>query len=76
MVDPEESLVLIEINQTKVVMNKPVNVDMSMLYMSKTKLYEFRYDCMLPKYGPQCKDLYTDTDSLVYQILCNDLLVN
>ncbi|XP_066581769.1 uncharacterized protein [Prorops nasuta] len=46
---------------------------MSILDISKTCLYEFHYDYMLPTFGSKCKAMYTDTDSLVYSIECDDV---
>ena len=36
--------------KTKVKMNKPVYLDMSILNISKTLMYEFWYDYVKPKY--------------------------
>ncbi|XP_066596919.1 uncharacterized protein [Prorops nasuta] len=46
---------------------------MSILDISKTCLYEFHYDYMLPTFGSKCKAMYTDTDCLVYSIECDDV---
>ncbi|XP_066600001.1 uncharacterized protein [Prorops nasuta] len=53
--------------------DKPVYVGMCVLDISKTCLYEFHYDYMLPTFGSKCKAMYTDTDSLVYSIECDDV---
>ena len=37
--------------KTKVKMNKPVYLDLSILEISKTLMYKFWYDYMKPKYG-------------------------
>jgi len=36
-------------------------------------LYEFHHDYMLPMYHEKCKVMYTDTDSLIYLIECDDV---
>ena len=45
-----EDLSIIEMNKTKVKMNKPVYLDLSILEISKILMYEFWYDYMKPKY--------------------------
>ena len=42
-------LLAIEMKKTKVKMNKPVYLDMSMLDINKTLMYEFWYDYVKPK---------------------------
>ena len=37
--------------KTKVKMNKPVYLDLSILEISKTLMYKFWYDYMKPKYS-------------------------
>ena len=36
--------------KTQVLMNKPVYLGLSILYLSKTVIYEFLYDYIKPKY--------------------------
>ena len=56
----------------KVVMNKPVYLGQAILDLSKTIMYEFHYDYMVPKYGDNLQLCYMDTDSLVYRIKTED----
>ena len=44
-----ENLIAIEMKKTKVKMNKPVYLGMSILDVSKTLMYEFWYDYVKPK---------------------------
>ena len=44
-----ESLLAIEMRKTKVKMNKPVYLGLSILEISKTLMYEFWYDYIKPK---------------------------
>jgi len=53
--------------------NKPIYVGMCILDISKTCLYEFHHDYMLPMYHEKYKVMYTNTDSLIYLIECNDV---
>ena len=50
-----ENLLAIEMKKTKVKMNKPVYLGMSILDISKTLMYEFWYDYIKPKYGDRAK---------------------
>ena len=45
-----ESLIAIEMRKIKVKMNKPVYLGLSILEISKTLMYEFWYDYIIPKY--------------------------
>ena len=50
-----EKLLAIEMRKTQVLMNKPVYLGLSILYLSKTVIYEFLYDQIKPKYGEKPK---------------------
>ena len=68
-----ENLVAIEMRKLEVKFNKPIYVGMCILDISKTCLYEFHHEYMLPLYRDKCKVMYTDTDSLIYHIECDDV---
>ena len=44
-----------QMNKTKVKMNKPIYLGLSILEISKLLMYEFSYDYMKPKYGDNIK---------------------
>ena len=67
-----EDLSIIEIKKTKVKMNKPIYLGLSILEISKTLMYEFWYDYMKPKYNDNVKLCYMDTDSFIMNIKTND----
>ena len=67
-----ENLLAIEMKKTKVKMNKPIYLGMSILDISKTLMYEFWYDYIKPKYGDRAKLCYMDTDSFVIYIETED----
>ena len=58
--------------KTKVKMNKPVYLGLSILENSKTLMYEFWCDYLKPKYGDNVKLCYMDTDSFIVNIKTND----
>ena len=53
-------------------MNKPVYVGQAVLDISKTLMYEFWYDYIIPKYDDKVKLCYMDTDSFIFHIKTND----
>ena len=58
--------------RTKLKFNKPVYCGMAILDISKTLIYDFHCGYILPKYGKNQKLLFTDTDSLCYEIQTED----
>ncbi|XP_025271321.1 uncharacterized protein LOC112639961 [Camponotus floridanus] len=67
-----ENLMAVELRKLEAKIDKPIYVGMSILDISKIRLYAFHYEYMSPLYGDKCKILYTDTDSLIYSIECED----
>ena len=63
-----EKLLAIKMKKTKVKLNKPVYLSLSILEISKTLMYEFWYDYMKPKYGDNVKLCSMDTDSFIMHI--------
>lgn len=64
----DDQLVAIQLLRTEICIKKPIYVGLSVLDLSKILVYRFHYDFMKQKVGEQCKLLYTDTDSLVYEV--------
>ena len=58
--------------KTKVKMNKPTYLGLSILEISKTLMYKFWYDYMKPKYGDNANLCYMDTDSVIVHIKTED----
>ena len=54
-------------------LNKPVYVVICILDLSKVLVYESHYDYIKNKYGNNSRLLFTDTDSLKYEIKADDV---
>ena len=67
-----ENLSIIEMRRTKVKMNKPIYLGLSILEISKLLMYEFWYDYMKPKYGDNVKLCYMDPNSFIMNIKTED----
>ena len=67
-----EDLSIIEMNKTRVKMNKPIYLGLSILDISEILMYKFWYDYLKPKYNDNVKLCYMDTDSFVMNIKTND----
>ncbi|KYN23183.1 hypothetical protein ALC57_04403 [Trachymyrmex cornetzi] len=68
-----ENLIAVELRKLEVKFNKPIYVGMCILDISEVCLYEFHYDYMLPLFHDKCKIMYTDTDSLIYRVECENI---
>ena len=67
-----EDLSIIEMNKTKVKMNKPIYLGLSILDISKILMYEFWYNYIKAKYNDKVKLCYKDMDSFIMSIKTND----
>ena len=64
----EENLAAIELRKTKALINKPFYVGFAVLELSKLLMYRFHYDYIKLNFNEKAELLFTDTDSLMYQI--------
>ena len=69
----DENLIAVHLAKTDLLLDKPIFTGASILDISKTLMYDFHYDYIKEKYGDKAKLLFTDTDSLCYEIETKDL---
>ena len=67
-----KNLAAVHMKKVSLYFNKPVYLGMSILDLSKTLMYDFHYNYIKPKYDDRAKLLFTDTDSLAYEIETED----
>ena len=68
----DENLIAFHMKRTKLKFDKPVYCGMAILDLSRTRMYDFHYNYILPKYGKKEKRLFKDTDSVCYEIETED----
>ena len=69
----DNDLAAIQVHKSRIVLNRPVYVGMSILDLSKHLMYDLYYNQMKTKYRERCQLLYTDTDSLLLEIQTEDV---
>ena len=68
-----ENLVAVHKIKETLTLNRPAYVGTCILDLSKTLMYDFHYNYIKDKYGDKAKLLFTDTDSLTYEIEADDV---
>ena len=68
----DKNLIAVHMKKTEVYFNKPVYVGQAILDLSKTLMFDFHYNYIKKKYGNKAELLFTDTDSLTFQIHTDD----
>ena len=68
----DRNLLAVHMKNTEVYFNKPVYVGQAILDLSKTLMFDFHYNYIREKYGNKAELLFTDTDSLMFQIYTDD----
>ena len=68
----DKNLIAVHMKKTEVYFNKPVYVGQAILDLSKTLIFDFHYNYIKKKYGNKAELLFTDTDSLMFQIYTDD----
>ena len=68
-----ENLVAVHKIKEALTLNRPAYVGMCILDLSKMLMYDFHNNYIKKKYGDRAKLLFTDTDSLTYEIETEDV---
>ena len=68
-----ENLTAVHMAKTKLVLKKPIYIGFVVLDVSKILMYRFHYNYMKIRYEDRAKLLFTDTDSLCYEIQTDDI---
>ena len=71
-----ENLMAVHKVKEMLTLNRPAYVGMCILDLSKTLMYDFHYNYIKKKYNNRAKLLFTDTDSLTYEIEAEDVYNN
>ena len=67
-----KKLVACHMQKPEIYFNKPIYVGQAILDLSKKLMFEFHYNYIKPMYGFKAELLFTDTDSLMYEIQTED----
>ena len=68
-----ENLVAVHKIKETLTLHRPAYVGMCILDLGKTLMYDFHYNYIKNKYDDRAKLLFTDTDSLTYEIEAEDV---
>ena len=68
-----ENFLAIEMRKTQMLINKPVYLCLSILDLSKTKMYKFWHDYEKPKYGKNATLFRMDTDSFIVRVKADNI---
>ena len=72
----DRNLIAVHMKKTEVYFNKPVYVGQAILDLSKTLMFNFHYTYIKEKYKNKAELLFTDTDSLLYEIKTKDFYLD
>ena len=68
-----ENLMAVHKVKETLTLNRPAYVGMCILDLSKMQMYDFHYNYIKKKYNNRARLLFTDTDSLTYEIEAEDV---
>jgi len=69
----KEGLMTVLLKVRKIKCDLPTYSGFTILELSKLVMFQFHYEYVKPKYGERAKLLFTDTDSLAYEIATEDI---
>ena len=61
-----ENLMATEMKKTELYLNKLIYIGQAILYISKTRIYEFYYNYLKPKYGDKIKMFHGDRQFILF----------
>ena len=68
-----ESLIIFEQQKKKVVLDRPVQIGVTILEYAKLVMFSYYHNVLKKSFGDRVKLLYTDTDSFVIELRTRDL---
>jgi hypothetical protein len=68
-----EEVVMVERIRAKVTLNKPIYIGFTVLDVSKLLMFDFHYKVIAKRYGKNARLLLTDTDSLCYHLITDNV---
>jgi hypothetical protein len=68
-----ENLCAVKFKKKTVLLDKPIYIGFTVLELAKKLIFQFHYEIMKPYYKHNVRLLYTDTDSLFYEITTDDI---
>ena len=69
----QTDIAMVKMLKRSVHWKQPYIVGATILELSKLQMYRMHYDHILPKYGKNAKLMFTDTDSLCYELICENV---
>ena len=71
-----EGLMIFEQKKKKVVLNRPIQLGVTILEYAKLIMFSYYHDILKKTFGDRISLLYTDTDSFVLELWSRDLLAD
>jgi hypothetical protein len=68
-----EDVVMVDRIRAKMTLNKPIYIGFTVLDVSKLLLFDFHYNVIAKRYDKNARLLFTDTDSLYYHLITDDV---
>ena len=71
-----DNLIAVRMDRDKIKFDQPIYVGFTILELSKTLMYDIHYNHFKSRFKDNVNLCYMDTDSLVYEIICTNLVDN